>query len=435
METSTDRRAFLGRFRNALNSGEYALLKHVVGSLEQGEQGSDVDVLVPRERVPELIQFVKSDEAVARVRVVALSYMSTLKVFFRDGGFLMIDFIHRFIRKSLIYLDARDLLRSADGAFERTPSVDRAFEYPFLFSLLNGADLPEKYRRHVLGLSPEDQRLVLSRINERYGLSASHVSELFLFDEARRRRVIAAILRRPENRPTQRVFRLGSYALDVLTRARRENRGIVVTFYGADGSGKSTILEDVARELRERYRKRVVILRHRPGLLPILSAFIHGKAEAEARSMARLPRTGKNRSRLSSLARFAYYFSDYAVGQWVVFAKHSLRGDIVLYDRYFLDFVVDAKRSNIRLSPRFVSAFGSLLATPAFNFLLYAPPDVVRQRKQELAIEDIEELTAGYRREFERLKARKPDCVFMAVENLDRSQTVARIMGTLVEAL
>lgn len=55
-----------------------------------------------------------------------------------------------------------------------------------------------------------------------------------------------------------------------------------------------------------------------------------------------LPRTGSNKSKLSSFIRFFYYLLDYIIGQWFIYFKYTIKGNIIVYDRYYFDFINDA---------------------------------------------------------------------------------------------
>jgi thymidylate kinase len=170
-------------------------------------------------------------------------------------------------------------------------------------------------------------------------------------------------------------------------------RGITVTFSGVDGAGKSTIIEEVRQTLQKKYRQKIVVLRHRPSLLPILSSVVHGKSEAEKRTREKLPRQGTNKSVVSSLFRFTYYYLDYLVGQYYIYFRYTLRGYTVLYDRYYFDFIIDSRRSNIVLPKGFMKWCYHFIFKPQVNVFLFASPEIIRSRKQELSQEDITSLT------------------------------------------
>ena len=76
---------------------------------------------------------------------------------------------------------------------------------------------------------------------------------------------------------------------------------------------------------------------------------INGKSitKAEFEAAQKLPRQVSNFGKFSSLLRFAYYFTDYLLGQFYIYLNYTLRGTVVLYDRYYFDFILDSRRSNI----------------------------------------------------------------------------------------
>lgn len=200
----------------------------------------------------------------------------------------------------------------------------------------------------------------------------------------------------------------------------------MITFSGVDGAGKTTILTEIKELLEKKYKKTVVVIRHRPSILPILSAIKHGKKEAEKKTMEVLPRTGKNSSMISSLVRFFYYLTDYLFGQWVVFFRHTLKGDIIIYDRYYFDFINDAKRTNISLNQNFVKFFYRFVFKPDINIFLYASPEVILSRKQEMDEKSIVELTDKYKTLFEDL-AQDRDEKYICIENIDKEKTLKLI--------
>jgi thymidylate kinase len=144
-----------------------------------------------------------------------------------------------------------------------------------------------------------------------------------------------------------------------------------------------------------------------------------------------LPRQGKNASSLGSILRFAYYYVDYLFGQFYVNLRYVSRGYVVLYDRYYFDFVNDSKRSNIHISPRLTGALYRLLIKPQYNFLLYAKPDEILKRKQELDEATIIELTSNYLKHFETLSATHKHSQYIPVCNDELNETVDQICSKI----
>jgi thymidylate kinase len=205
---------------------------------------------------------------------------------------------------------------------------------------------------------------------------------------------------------------------------------MMITFSGVDGVGKSTIIEKVKDRLQNKYRKEVVLLRHRPGILPILSAIKHGRKGAEHIASVSMPRKGKNTNLLSSIMRFAYYFTDYIFGQVYVYFKYVLKGKIVVYDRYYFDFINDSKRSNIELNRDFVKVLYGFVFKPKLNFFLYADAETILARKQEMEAPEIDRLTLLYKQLFGQMSNRYKDSHYKIIENKELDNTLNTIMNS-----
>lgn len=431
---ATDRRDFLRWFLASLADESYVLLKYIESSIDDLDEHSDLDVLVTYPALERIAGRIERAPGVERVSQVRRSHMRMVRVFFADGGFLQVDLLFSFSRKGLLFLDPRRVLASARQNAEgwKVPGSTESFEYAVLFYLLNGAELPSWYRKHFSGLPGAERAEILEHVRAHYGLAVEKLEELFVTPDRWRGAVLRRIGRYPENRSLGRVRRTWGYLGDAVSLRRRAP---LITFSGVDGAGKSTILDDVERELKETYRLKVVRLRHRPSLLPILSSIKHGKAEAERRTTDRLPRTGGNRSVVSSALRFGYYLVDFLLGQPLVHLRYLAQGNVVLYDRYYFDFVADPERSNIRLPAWLTGFFYRFVAKPDVNVLLYAPPEQILARKQELSRAEIEQLTRRYERLFRELSRRGYRGRYASVENHDRLATRRRIVSLIRESL
>ncbi|MEM6805336.1 MAG: hypothetical protein AAF696_28320, partial [Bacteroidota bacterium] len=305
-------------------------------------------------------------------------------------------------------------------------SLEHSFAYLCLFYTLNNCKIPQKYQDFYAELEVEKQQEIRHYLAQKYQIKrlGEDVFDLLPF----RNHLIRRIQRFSEN---QGITGLGMKLMSFRDRLRAA--GITITFSGVDGAGKSTILEETRQMLTEKYRKEVVLLRQRPSILPILSAYRYGKKAAEQRAANTLPRQGNNKSKISSLIRFLYYYTDYVLGQWYVYFKVNLKGHILLYDRYYFDYIVDSKRANIILPPKLIKALYRPVFKPQLNFLLFADPDIILARKQELSKSEIVELTRNFRSLFSHLNQSYPKSQHIEINNLEIEQTLARIETTYLE--
>jgi thymidylate kinase len=101
---------------------------------------------------------------------------------------------------------------------------------------------------------------------------------------------------------------------------------------------------------------------------------------------------------------------------------------VVLYDRYYFDFINDSKRSNITLPKGLTKGAYALIMNPNFNFFLYADPDTILKRKQELDKDTIVQLTSDYKELFKHLD-KANGARFIAIENVILDETIRTIIN------
>jgi len=197
----------------------------------------------------------------------------------------------------------------------------------------------------------------------------------------------------------------------------------IITFSGVDGAGKTTILRECTEILQNNYEFKVKELRHRPCVFPILSTLKYGKKASE-KTMEALPRTGNNKSKISSYIRFFYYLLDYLIGQWIIYFNYNKKNSLIIYDRYYFDFINDPKRANIELNKSFVKFFYRFIFKPKINIFLHAPSEIILSRKKELDAETIDMLTDNYKKLFEEY-SNKYKQNYICIENIDKEKTLS----------
>ncbi len=411
---AAQRRVLLQDMTHFLHDTDYAVLKLQQADLSMLPAGSDVDMCIGREDAGKLYKWLNSHHLVSHVRVLKLSFMSRITAVLHDSTLLHLDCIWKFKRKSQVFMDTSDMLQlthtNRHGA--KVPRAMADARYVKRFYLLNYADVPARYQAMMDAFGWSGMGDVMQY---------NPVQHLTLQQEMRLRR---------ENRGLQAMGNRIKYVIDTLKQLM-PRRGHVITFSGVDGAGKSTVIEALKSRVEKELRVPVVVLRHRPSLLPILSAWRYGKAGAEQRSVSALPRTGTNRSVLSSAVRFAYYYTDYLLGQFYVHARYVWQGYTVLYDRYYFDFINDARRSNITVSSRISRWLYRFLVKPDQNYFLYAPAPVILQRKQELDEPAIKELTGRYMNLFSDLGQQDSQHLYDSVCNIELPRTLNKIFNNI----
>lgn len=429
------RQIFLKYFFHAIRNYRYAILKDVYKDICNLPESADVDLVVDVKDLESILVVISKGQNIIRVENDRKGFASFIQIFFEDLGYLEIDLIHRFDRKGQIYLSVTDVLTDAivNSQGLKAAALHHQFIYVLLFYMLNKADVPKRYRDYFTSCTEQERRSIFTWVTAKYNVHINTLDDLYDYHNRHRKKILSRIANDKRNQLQHSFKYKMQYVMDTFKTAVNR-KGISITFTGVDGAGKSTILDSVKQQLEGKYRHRVKVLRHRPSLLPILSSIKHGKKGAEQKAASSLPRQGTNKNFLSSLVRFTYYYFDYLLGRPYIYWRYKSRGITVLYDRYYFDFIVDGRRSNIDISPTLVKNGYLLVSKPEVNIFLYASPQEILKRKQELNEQDIRTMTHDYRQLFEKFSSSYPKQKYVSLDNKELNTTINTVMKHIISA-
>lgn len=423
---------FINDLFSWLNGRDYLWLKTTLARPADTSEFSDIDLFIKKDNLPDVLLFISKQPNISDLEITGQHEVVFLHLVFTDKSTLKVDLLTRLMRKQWNYLTEDYLFANrtyVNGIATYKPAV--LLEHVMLFNYLNNSGMPNKYVTYFGEMAEEEQVQLVSFFNQKYGTDFTSFLDMAKFRQAARVKIIHHLKATPENNFYKQLQNGLGYIKQKLN-YRFKKLGKVVTFTGVDGAGKSTLLGDLRTELTEKYGQKVVVLRHRPSVLPILSAWKYGKKAAEAKTVSRLPRQGNNHSRISSLFRFGYYYSDYLLGQVYIWFRYLLSGHTVIYDRYYFDFIVDAKRTNLTLDSGLPKWLYRFVAKPTLNVFLYADPAIIRQRKQELPTEVITTMTGQYRQLFEEL-GQSYQGNYLCIDNTDRRASFHLILDNYLK--
>jgi len=95
------------------------------------------------------------------------------------------------------------------------------------------------------------------------------------------------------------------------------------------------------------------------------------------------------RGPISSLIKLAYWWIEYTLGYLMNVYPRLAHSTLVLFDRYYHDVLVDAKRYRYGGSLWLAHLTGKIIPRPHLVILLDAPPQVLFARKQEVPFEEV----------------------------------------------
>lgn len=162
--------------------------------------------------------------------------------------------------------------------------------------------------------------------------------------------------------------------------------GLVIGILGRDGVGKTTFSEGLIEALSPCFRKAVRFHLY-PGLV------LKHKANSDAFNE---PHSHNSRSRATSFLKLNLFFLEYVLGYWIKIFPRKVRSNLVLFDRYFIDLLVDPLRYRNSGNEWIIKLFHYLIPKPDIWIVLDISSDALLKRKQEITYEMSESLRKGY---------------------------------------
>lgn len=162
--------------------------------------------------------------------------------------------------------------------------------------------------------------------------------------------------------------------------------GIMVAFEGTDGSGKSTIIDGLRKELANTFPEGMFDYYHwRPGFIKSENKMSNGKAVVVTQ-----PHAEKPYGKIKSFAKFMFFNIDYVLGYWCKVRWQLAKGHLVVFDRYYYDYYMDKIRYRLNLSDKTLNTFRFLIPKPDVTLLLIGNSQILYERKKEISVEEIE---------------------------------------------
>ena len=170
-------------------------------------------------------------------------------------------------------------------------------------------------------------------------------------------------------------------------------QGISIGFSGPDGSGKTTVINCLIKELSSVFGD-IRVFHFRPNLYGNLSDVAHSAGlKKTVDHHYHLPHRGQKTGNISSFLRLLYYSTDYFFGGLLKIRSLLFKRNIVIFDRYYTDIICDSRRSRIYLPVNFLYGWGRcFIPSLDYNILLTASTETILARKKELDKEGIESI-------------------------------------------
>lgn len=174
--------------------------------------------------------------------------------------------------------------------------------------------------------------------------------------------------------------------------------GLVISFTGIDGAGKTSIKEYFLNNGDKFFTKgRIKEFYWRPFLLPRLAKVVHSSGQKEVFNNS--GRRVIKKSILKNYIKYFYYLLDFVLGK-IKYFKESHTGGLIIFDRYHFDNIIYPERFGFTVKKNLMRFFDKwIVPQPDLVFYLTANTQTLYKRKYEIDINEINKQKSIYKEE------------------------------------
>jgi thymidylate kinase len=177
---------------------------------------------------------------------------------------------------------------------------------------------------------------------------------------------------------------------------------MIIVFIGPDGSGKTRIIKEISKKIPVYIASKAVVFHWRPNVL----------FSKESTGPVTNPHQKSERSYFFSFLKLIILFFDWKIGFGKKIAPLLAKNNLVIFDRYYMDLLVDPKRYRYKFPIKITEKFLKLFPNPDLVFFIKVIPKTAFERKGELNIIELEKQNYKYEKLKDKIK--KP---FYIIEN------------------
>ncbi len=378
----------------------------------QLEESKDIDLLIKRAYINKAIEIlIKTLKRVGKVELIRYKSLPGVRRvgFFVNKNdsfvFLKFDFIYSLDFKGIKFFESEKYLTKAivnkDGVCVAPPDLE--FLIIIIKELIKGKGkrILNKYGRKLNSILKSPYKSILKKsLAKLFTLNLSNtIIAIFLnpklttekatlerLYKVRKKIIFSVFLKRILEEPIVFAINFVMYYLQMLFFYLKKD-GIFIALYGPDGSGKSTLISELIKTNKLFYFSDIKVFHFKPDALTFLIDFFLPKSRIVDSGN---PYVVEPYSKVMSLIKVLYYILEYTIGYIFKIRPLLSRESLVVFDRYYLDIVIDRERVRISLPRKFLYYIYLLfIPKPDISFYLDCDSSIIISRKPELSLNRI----------------------------------------------
>lgn len=169
-------------------------------------------------------------------------------------------------------------------------------------------------------------------------------------------------------------------------------KGKLIVFIGVDGSGKSTIIEDITSNY-SRKRKLLNIIRYHFRPKVIKGSFL---SEKEIQKAIKSPHSSVTLNTLKSFMKVLFIVLNYMLFLPTLYLNIFL-GRVIIFDRFYTDLFFDQKRYRLnKKGTSLAKLLNFIIPKPDRFFFIMGRDEVIYERKKEITLNEISKIQNKY---------------------------------------
>lgn len=199
----SDRLKFFKSLLPILNSDvPYSIFNYNQGMESFSEDIASCDILLPYEYVEPLLQSIRKEQNLERINLYRKFSHSRAELRFSEGIAFQINFIHRFLFKTLAYLRPEEVFNKRVCNIElgfNQVSLEHSFEYSILSCYLNKEGWNENYYQYFEEFHVLIKEDLLEYFNRKYQSGFRSFEDLLDFSVRKEEKIINSLRGLPYN--------------------------------------------------------------------------------------------------------------------------------------------------------------------------------------------------------------------------------------------